>query len=76
MSSHPKRQGPRDSEPPLGFPEILNPGVASEIARSKRRLHPFEGDEHGHDRHDTIPAEEEWLEDDLRPSEEHNPSEK
>lgn len=67
------RKGGGRHDEPLGFPEMTNPGVAAEIERPRRAEHPFDGDEHGHDRHDTLPAEEEWVEDSLRPDREHNP---
>jgi len=59
-------------EVPATLPEVDNPAFAPALRRPDRQ-HPFDGDEHGHDLHDTIPAEEEWVEDALRPDKEHNP---
>lgn len=73
MSAHEKKTPAMKHAPPVSFPEVDNPAFASAL-HPKTRLHPFEGDEHGHDRHDTIPAEEESAEDELRPSVEHNPA--
>lgn len=69
---HKERRG--EPQPSDGFAEMQNPGVTHHIAgHIHERTRPFDGDDHGHDRHDTLPAEEEWVEEDLEPGTEHNP---